>query len=95
MNKQKVNERTKAILLSIHRGFLTEEASANLTDEEILGMIPPNSTNPVPASLDSEDRVRKLTPFTEKWVRKQVKRNINITALEILIACGFKEATDS
>jgi len=92
MNKQKVRQRTKEILIEIHRGFLTEEASATLTDLEILSMVPPNRHSIIPVghkSLDLPEQRNALTPFTEKWVRKQVKGNLDITSLEVLKACGF------
>lgn len=90
----KLKKRVQEILIQIHRGFLTEAASAELSNKEILEMVPPNSRSPVPAghpSLESDDRVMKLTPFTEKWVRKQLKKDPTMTAYDMLVNAGFKD----
>ena len=92
MNKRDIKQKVQKILIQIHRGFLTEEVSKTVTDAEILSYVPPNSTSSVPVEHDSEDMIRKLTPFTEKWVRKQVKKNPDVTALEMLKSAGFVDA---
>lgn len=82
MNKQELKRKVIVILLQLHRGFLTEEVSDTLTDKEILAMLPPNGVSRSGTGM-------KLTPFTEKWVRKQVKKNPDITSLEMLKSVGF------
>ena len=89
MNKRILKDKTRKILIEIHRGFLTKEASGKLTDKEILDMVGPNALSPQPASLGSEERIQKLQAFSEKWVRKQLKKDINLTSLEMLEAIGF------
>jgi hypothetical protein len=88
MNKQALKARTLEILVQIHRGFLTDVQSGELTDADVLQHIPANGTSW--EQLNEDDRRIRLKPFTERWVRKQLKRNPNLTAYDMLVKAGFQ-----
>lgn len=83
--------RCKQILVQIHRGFLSPEESAKVTDEEVFKNIPPNSLSPKRLANGSEILVS--SPFTYKWVMKRLKKNPKATAYDMLVEAGFMEAS--
>lgn len=87
MNKQQFNKRVNELLLTIHRGFLPERG-AGVTDEEVLSNVPPDGLST--KRYGDEDTSRLVNkPFTKRWVKINLKKNNNITALDLLQSVGF------
>lgn len=87
-----MKQKTQKILIQIHRGFLSKEQSDSVSDDEVLAYVPENK-----GSYKSFDRIgddpyeeARITPFSYKWVAKQLKRDPNLTAYDMLIGAGFK-----
>ncbi len=84
MKKKQLKARTTEILLQIHRGFLPDEAE--ISDEDLLATIPTGLTSRGPSLV--------AKPFTYKWVANHIKKQPTITAFDLLVEAGFKEADD-
>ena len=86
MNKQQFNKRVNELLLTIHRGFLTERG-AGISDEEVLSNVPSDGLSTKRYDDDNSRLVNK--PFTKRWVKINLKKNNKVTALELLQSVGF------
>lgn len=93
--KQKMKQKVQSILIQIHRGFLTQEQSDGLSDDEILKHVPDNK-----GSFERFERVgdedsphleARTTPFSYKWVKIKLKNNPEMTAYDMLVLAGFKD----
>lgn len=84
-----LKQKTNNILYQIHQGFLPKDNT--LTKKETLEQVPENKTSYVSKGLDGEHREARRTPFSYKWVYKQLKKDPTLTAYDLLIRAGFKD----
>ena len=88
--KQKLKLRVTQILVQIHRGFLTDEQSNSLTDEQVIANVPVNGVTP--KALENEEHIMVNKPFTYRWVKIRVKKDPTVTAFDMLVEAGFRDA---
>jgi len=88
MKKHLLKQKTLTLLVLIHRGFLTKEQSAELTDEQVLENVPENQGTYIYRPDDSSEA--RVSAFTYRWVKQRVKQNPDVTAEELLKSAGFK-----
>lgn len=88
MKKQLLKKKTLSLLVEIHKGFLTKEEAAKVSDEEVLQNVPKNQGTFIHRADDTKEA--RVSAFTERWVRQRVKKDPDVTAEELLKSAGFK-----
>ena len=90
MKKHLLNQRTKQLLIQIHRGFLTDLQTDGLSDEEILENVPDNKGTKACHPGDRDTSEARVSPFTYRWVKQHIKRDPTATSYSLLKIAGFK-----
>lgn len=75
-------------MVQIHRGFLSDEVSKDLSDQEVLANVPDNKGSVINRPDGTQES--RVSPFTYRWVKKHVKSKPSVTAYELLVLAGFK-----
>ncbi len=89
MKKKQLNLRVNQLLVQIHRGFLTDQQSKEISDSEVLANVPENKgTQVYHAGGDTSEA--RVSPFTFRWVKQRVKKDNQVTAFSLLKEAGFK-----
>ncbi len=94
MKNKDIKHRVNQLLVQIHRGFLSPQDSGKLSDQEILSNVPENKTTYKALRNHEYEREARCTPFSYRWVQRQVKKRPTITAYDMLMKAGFTDQAE-